>query len=86
MPYITLDTYPPMMLNGAENPFYDEEILTFTVPYSWLSEEFKADNFGTFDLDYFLTSEYTWDDTFFLYERATTDKVIINEKIVNRQF
>lgn len=84
-PAITLETYPPMMLNGTENPFYDEELLEFTVPYSWLSVEFQQDNFGTFDLDFWLMNEYTWDDTLFLYERATTDNVIISEKIVERR-
>lgn len=80
MPYITLDTYAPM-----DREDYDDVLRIFTVPYSWLSDEFKADNFGTFDLDGFLTQEYTWDDTFFLYERATTDKVIVYEQIIERQ-
>ena len=67
-----------------ENENYDNELLLFTVPYTWLSEEFKQDNFGTFDLDFFLCQEYTWDDTVFLYERAKTDGVIVDERIVER--
>lgn len=79
MPYITLETYPPM-----DREDYDYTMRVFTVPYSWLSGEFKVDNFGVFDLDFFLTNEYTWDDTQFLYERATTDKVIVHEQIIER--
>lgn len=85
MPYITLDTYSDLFLeNHEENPNYDKEIRLFTVPYAWLSEEYKADNLGQFDLDYFLINEYTWDESWWLYERATADKVIIDERIIRR--
>lgn len=87
MPYITLETYPPLMLdyeNEIENPNYDEELLVFTVPYPWLYEEFKRDNFGVKDFEDFLIYQYTWDDTQFLYARATTDKVIVHEEIIRR--
>lgn len=80
MPYITLDTYAPM-----DREDYDDVLLLFTIPYEWLAEEFANDNFGTFDLDWFLLNGYTWDDTLFLYERATTDKVIVHEQIVERR-
>lgn len=85
MPYITLETYPPMRNeDGSENRGYDYEMRIFTVPFQWLYEEFNRDNFGTASLEDLLLNEYTWDDTFFLYERATTDEVIVHEQIVNR--
>lgn len=79
MPYITLETYPPM---DREN--YDNELLLFTVPYSWLSEKYDKDPLGTFDLDYFLTDEYGWDDTLTLYDHAYYDGVIVHEQIISR--
>lgn len=79
MPCITLETYPPM--DGED---YDEVIRTFTIPFRWLHEEYYQDNFGGMTLDEFLLEEYTWDDTLFIYERATTDKVIIKESIERR--
>ena len=87
MPYITLETYPPVMLdyeNHVENPDYDEQILIFTVPYHWLSDWYKEEEAGEFDLDYFLINEYTWDDTLAIYEQAYTDGVIVEEHIGRR--
>ena len=84
-PAITLETYPPMQIEGCDNPFYDEELIEFTVPYSWLSELYKEEPLGEFDLDYFLTNEYTWDDTLYIYDRAHVDEVIISERIVERR-
>lgn len=83
-PTITLETYPPMFIDDMENEFYDEELLEFTVPYTWLVREFNADNFGCDTLEEFLTDVYTWDDTQFILERAHADNVVIKEKIVNR--
>lgn len=84
-PTITLETYPPMFtVDGCENPFYDEELTEFTVPYRWLSELYQEEPSGDFDLDFFLTNEYTWDDTYSIYERAKADEVIVKERIVSR--
>ena len=84
-PLITLETYAPMYtVDGYENSFYDEELTEFTVPYAWLLNEFNADNFGCEDLTGFLLNTYDWDDTYFLYERARADKVIVRERIVKR--
>lgn len=84
-PAITLETYPPMVYDGVENPFYDEELLEFTIPYSWLSRYYHEQQLGAFDLDFFLMNEYTWDDTLEIYERAKIDDVVISEHIVERR-
>ena len=94
-PAITLETYPPMVYDGVENPFYDEELLEFTIPYAWLSEYFYQNNLGDIDEDeygtdecdltYWLTNVYTWDDTLEIYNDASADGVIISEKIVERR-
>ena len=88
-PYITLDTYSDLRFeDGSENTNYDLELREFTVPFRWVAEEFRFDNFGAeaeCDLEYFLLEQYTWDDTFWLYERAAADGVIISERIVRRQ-
>ena len=84
-----------MVYDGVENPFYDEELLEFTIPYAWLSEYFYQNNLGEIDEDeygtdecdltYWLTNVYTWDDTLDIYESASADGVIISEKIVERR-
>ena len=79
MPHITLETYPP-----TSRADYDEVLLAFTIPYRWLSEVYNDDPMGAFDLDYFLTEEYTWDDTLQLLEMAQDDGVIIKKTIVKR--
>lgn len=85
MPYITIETYPDMTNNnGEENHNYDNEMKVFTIPYDWLSELYRENDFGPYDLDWFLTHEYDWDDTYFIYEQAYIDKVIIDERIVRR--
>lgn len=84
-PAITLETYPPMVYDGVENPFYDEELLEFTIPYFWLSRYYHEQQLGAFDLDFFLMNEYTWDDTLEIYNNASADGVIISEKIVERR-
>lgn len=81
--FITFDTYPPMFVGDKENINYDSEYRLFTVPTMWFLEEFKVDNFGCSDIETFLR-EYTWDDTFFLYERALSDDVIIYDEIAER--
>ena len=79
MPYITLDTYPSM-----DREDYDEVVRLFTIPYAYLSEVYRESDFGSFDLDYFLCNEYTWDDTLRIYEEAYMDKVIVHEEEVKR--
>ena len=82
-PLITLETYSQMVMkDGTENPFYDEELIEFTVPYSWLSR-IVSKELGKNKLEEYLDT-YTWDETWSLYEEATADKVIVKERIVER--
>ena len=77
----TYETYPPMFSdyeNDIENENYDNEMRMFTVPaywgIKWMREEAEMTK-AEFD------TEYTWDDTFSMYEDACREGVIINEWI-----
>ena len=78
------DTYPEMFLDYdamVENPAYDYQTRWFEVPSDW-AESFIAewasernrnpDEWG---------DVYDWDDTWFMYEMADADGVIVKEWI-----
>lgn len=83
---VTFYTYPPMFKNYKtfqENENYDRELRSFTVPKKWASEWI----FKTYKMwfDEFL-NEYTWDDTYDMYESALDAGVASNIKIVERYY
>lgn len=81
METIVLSTYPPMTLDdGSENENYDNEIREFEVTKEWLTRWLD----GTPSLDEFLDT-YSWDESYFLYQDAVADHVIISDGIVGRK-
>ena len=91
---VTFETYIPYGYNGKDNydDLNDDALLYFTVPYNWYLEylnkyydiadlnEFHTPEEGE-DLDTAFREEYTWEDTFFMYDTAGSDRVLINEEI-----
>ena len=81
MDMLAYDTYPDMMKdyeNGIENENYDNEVRIFTVERDW-GEKWIFDNFKQ-DVEDFNT-EYTWDDTFAMYEASIKDGTLIDAYI-----
>ena len=81
---VQLDTYPPMFVDDdcqTENEDYDNQLRLFVVPLawavSWVWLQHRID-FETFK------KEYTWDDTYRLYDQAVKDGVVISTEIVDR--
>ena len=82
----TYETYPPMFSdyeNDIENENYDHELRMFTVPaywaIKWMREEAEMTK-AWFDC------QYTWDDTFSMYEAACREGVILKEWIEERDW
>ena len=81
--YITFDSFPRTFLeDGTENPNWDDELLLFTIPYYYFIQ-WLIDN--DIDFDEFM-DEYTWEDTYELYECADTDGKVIKEEVIERPF
>lgn len=80
MPYITIETYPDLMLGNIENPNYDITLRLFTVPYFYLVNWCIA---NALEVEEFL-GEYTWDDTLELYYDAYSDHKLLDERIIGR--
>jgi len=81
---ITFDTYPDMFTdydNGIENENYDHEVRLFEVPEYW-ALKWIAEN-APWDVPEFW-NEYTWDDTYAMYEDAIREGVLIKENIAVR--
>lgn len=79
----TIETYPPMFSdydNYIENEDYDDTIRVFSVPKQWAVDWIKHSGYT---LDEFL-QEYTWDETYEMYEDANSEAVIISEWIEER--
>ena len=79
-----IETYPDMFLDyeeGTENPNYDNETRVFCVPLEWAKRwiEIIAD----MTMEEF-ENEYTWDESFAMYEAAVEDNVILYEAIIER--
>lgn len=81
---ITFETYPNMFVDedcAEENLEYDREIRVFDVDKSWAIDwVFIHYRMG---LDDFI-NEYTWDDTFQMYEDAKISGTLISETIEER--
>ena len=80
---VTYDTYPNTMLDYdkcIENPNYDNECRIFTVPKAW-AENWIHKNFNE-SIDVF-DNEFTYDDSYQMYEQALHDGVLIEEHIVS---
>ena len=81
---ITFDTYPPMFDDYdacIENDRYDDELQLFTVPEAW------ATQWITDHLDMPMKEfmrEYTWDETFAMFDAASSQHVVISSEIVDR--
>ena len=79
---ITFETYPVDTLpNGKENPYYDDTMLEFTVPYSWYLQWLEAYDTRT-DEEFHL--EYTWDDTLNMYLESIEEGKMIERHEIYR--
>jgi DNA-directed RNA polymerase subunit RPC12/RpoP len=75
------ETYPNMFINydkGIENPDYDNQTRFIKVPMKWAVEWIRSKCDMTYDK---FMEEYTWDETFFMYESALSEGVLISESI-----
>ena len=81
---ITFDTYPDMFLDyeeHIENENYDNETRVFEVPEVWALKWISKK--APWDVPEFW-DEYTWDETYGMYEDAIRDNVLIAEHIESR--
>ena len=84
MKYATFDTYPPMFIDYGEfieNDRYDDTLRWFVVPKLW-AVDFISRFFGM-KFEEFMRN-YTWDDTFQMYECAMQDNQIVSDYIMDR--
>ncbi len=81
--YITIETYPDMMINGEENLNYDNEIRVFSVPYPWFKDYVAQELEQTIDEFY---DTYTYDWSIQMYDTAVAEDMIIKESIEPRDW
>lgn len=77
-------TYPPMFEDyerDIENAEYDNQLRAFEVPVWWAVDFIFLT--WRMSLEAFL-NEYTWDDTYEMYEQAIADDAIVSEEIIER--
>lgn len=78
METIVFVTYPPMTLDdGSVNENYDDELREFEVPKEWVTRWLNGDT--TLEE---LMNTYTWDESYFLYQDAVADHVVISDVIL----
>ena len=66
---------------GIENENYDNEIRVFSVPMQWALNYISKHLHMTLDE---FKNEYTWDDTWQMYEMALDEEEIVSNTIIGR--
>lgn len=78
---IIFDTFIPFDdKHYDDDNYFDTHIMLFEVPLDWVERYLEGIGYTIESFN----DEYTWDDTWQMYESACVDDVIVYENVVER--